>query len=291
MGLAGTDDFSVKVSADGASWREALRVDRASGRVSFPSGGAREMLAAPRTYYVDPAGDDAASGLAAGEAFATLQKAVNAALALDAAGNAVTIRLADGSYQGATMSRPMFDGSTLLVQGNAATPASVLIDGGPSGAAIRADAAGARLQVQGVKLTGQVGIWARYGGIVFVRGKVAYGAATARHVGADNGGYVEVIATVEIAGGGQEHFYSSQNGHVLMTGSTVTLTGTPAFSDAFAIAQYTGLVSAYSNSYSGAATGHRYRASGNGVIFVNAAGDMALPGDTAGLVTSGGQYG
>ncbi|MBY0610684.1 MAG: DUF2793 domain-containing protein [Beijerinckiaceae bacterium] len=38
MGLAGDDGFHLKVSADGASWREALTVDRASGIVSFPQG-------------------------------------------------------------------------------------------------------------------------------------------------------------------------------------------------------------------------------------------------------------
>lgn len=39
FGLAGDDDFHVKVSADGAAWHEAIIVDRASGRVSFPAGG------------------------------------------------------------------------------------------------------------------------------------------------------------------------------------------------------------------------------------------------------------
>jgi hypothetical protein len=289
MGLAGSDDFAVKVSADGAAWHEAIRVERATGRVRFPSGGVREMLAVPRTYHVGPAGSDANSGLSEGEAFATLQKAVDAALALDAAGNAVTIRLADGTYAGAAMSRPMFDGGTLTIQGNDAAPQNIVLDGG-AGPALRADAAGAKMSVRGVTLTGQIGLWGRYGAIVFLRGKVAFGPVTARHVGADNGAYVEIIATVEIAGGGQEHLYASQNGHILMTSSTVTLTGTPAFSDAFAVAQYTGLVSAYGNSYSGSATGQRYRASGNGVIFVNGAGEAALPGNVAGTVTSGGQY-
>jgi hypothetical protein len=289
MGLAGSDDFALKVSADGVGWHEAISVERATGRVRFPSGGAREMLAEPRTWYVGPAGDDANSGLSPGDAFATLQKAADAALALDAAGNAVTIQLADGTYAGAALSRPMFDGGTLLIRGNAAAPGNVLIDGG-AGPALSVDAAGARAQVEGVKLAGQIGLWARYGAIVFLRGKVAFGPVSARHVGADNGAYVEIIATVEIAGGAQQHFFSNQNGHILMTGSTVTLTGAPAFSNAFAVAQYTGLVSAYGNSYSGAATGMRYRASGNGVIFVNAGGETVLPGDVAGVVTSGGQY-
>ena len=38
VGLAGDDNLHVKVSADGATWREAIVVDRTSGVVSFPSG-------------------------------------------------------------------------------------------------------------------------------------------------------------------------------------------------------------------------------------------------------------
>ena len=38
MGLTGGDDFTVKVSADGAAFAEAIRVDKNSGKVAFPSG-------------------------------------------------------------------------------------------------------------------------------------------------------------------------------------------------------------------------------------------------------------
>lgn len=38
MGLAGTDGFAIKVSADGAQWSEALIVAPASGQVSLPAG-------------------------------------------------------------------------------------------------------------------------------------------------------------------------------------------------------------------------------------------------------------
>ena len=38
MGLAGNDNFSVKVSADGTTFTEALRIDAASGAVKFPAG-------------------------------------------------------------------------------------------------------------------------------------------------------------------------------------------------------------------------------------------------------------
>jgi hypothetical protein len=36
MGLAGNDDFSVKVSPNGSAFAEAIRIDRASGRVELP---------------------------------------------------------------------------------------------------------------------------------------------------------------------------------------------------------------------------------------------------------------
>lgn len=36
LGLTGDDDYNVKVSPDGSSWKEAMRIDRASGIVSFP---------------------------------------------------------------------------------------------------------------------------------------------------------------------------------------------------------------------------------------------------------------
>ncbi|WP_187970281.1 DUF2793 domain-containing protein [Aquibium microcysteis] len=39
LGLPGGDDFTLKVSSDGSAWTEAMRVDRASGAVSFPATG------------------------------------------------------------------------------------------------------------------------------------------------------------------------------------------------------------------------------------------------------------
>lgn len=38
FGLAGDDDFHVKVSPDGSSWTEALTIARATGQVSLPTG-------------------------------------------------------------------------------------------------------------------------------------------------------------------------------------------------------------------------------------------------------------
>ena len=44
MGLAGNDDFSIKVSGDGATFTEALRIDAATGAVAMPATGAHQIM-------------------------------------------------------------------------------------------------------------------------------------------------------------------------------------------------------------------------------------------------------
>ncbi|MGQ7792910.1 DUF2793 domain-containing protein [Faunimonas sp. B44] len=44
LGLIGDDDFSLKVSADGTSWTEALRIDRSTGAADFPLGAAQVQV-------------------------------------------------------------------------------------------------------------------------------------------------------------------------------------------------------------------------------------------------------
>ncbi|MFC7378519.1 DUF2793 domain-containing protein [Brevundimonas sp. GCM10030266] len=53
LGLVGGDDLTLKVSADGATWRTAFSVDRNSGRVSFAGGAGRRettMVAATAAW-------------------------------------------------------------------------------------------------------------------------------------------------------------------------------------------------------------------------------------------------
>lgn len=44
LGLIGGDDLTLKVSADGTTWHEALSVDRATGQVSLPKGVGRRVI-------------------------------------------------------------------------------------------------------------------------------------------------------------------------------------------------------------------------------------------------------
>ncbi|MEO0620202.1 MAG: DUF2793 domain-containing protein, partial [Pseudomonadota bacterium] len=55
-GLTGDDDFSIRASDDGATWRTALKVDKATGFVSFPSGAdlaTRDNLIINATFAVN----------------------------------------------------------------------------------------------------------------------------------------------------------------------------------------------------------------------------------------------
>ncbi len=44
MGLAGNDDFSIKVSATGGTWKEALHIDAASGSVTLLATRVRQII-------------------------------------------------------------------------------------------------------------------------------------------------------------------------------------------------------------------------------------------------------
>ena len=71
---------------------------------------------------------------------------------------------------------------------------------------------------------------------------------------------------------------------------SVTLTGTPAFSYAFANANLLGVMRVDGNTYTGAATGTRYAATNNGAVNTNGGGATYFPGNGAGTVSGGGLY-
>jgi hypothetical protein len=73
MGLAGEEDFSFKVSPDGAEWETGLRVAAADGRVTLPAG-----LTVQGTLNL-PGGSVARAALAAGSARSVIGRATGSA--------------------------------------------------------------------------------------------------------------------------------------------------------------------------------------------------------------------
>lgn len=306
FGLAGDDDWHVKVSPDGSAWTEALKVSRTDGRVLLPAGLAlsdqnqavarrhvREMLAANRTYYVRTDGADANTGLAdtASGAFLTIQKALNVAASLDMAGFTVTIQIGDGTYSGAIdIPATLGQASTagLAIAGNSATPGNVIVST-TSASAISA-AEGTRCLVKNLELrttTSGFGLNADGGTIQFQN--VRFGACAQGHIMCHNSGTATATGNYAISGASPIHLWARSGGTINTEARTVTLTGTPTFATAFAFCQ-NGEISCGGMTFVGSATGARYNTTLNGVINSAGGGAAYLPGNAAGSAATGGQY-
>lgn len=258
--------------------------------------GAREVLTAARTYYVRTDGSDSNSGLvdSSAGAFLTISKATAVAATLDVGTHQLTIKVGNGTWN-ENVSLPWVAGSTMpIFEGNTATPASCFIN--PSGGGICINNASAiRWSVKGFKVaTGSgagYGIAAQNTGSYVEYGSMDFGACFLIQVAALNGGVCAAAANYSITGGGAYHWYSfDRASSISVTSRTVTITGTPAFSSAFAYATRGAWVVATGNTYSGSATGKRYDAVKRGMIDTNGAGATALPGNVAGTVATDGAY-
>jgi copper chaperone CopZ len=218
----------------------------------------REVLSADRTYYVRADGADTNSGLGntAGAAFLTIQKAVNVAFtALDVSTYNVTLQIADGTYaENVTISAPCVGTGTLSIKGNSGTPANVVVS--PASGAAFTVSDNAKVTIPDLKTAG---------GRIVCSGNYSISAGATSHVAA-------------------------VNGNVRIQNVTVTLTGTPAFSTCYAIIWMNSLALLNGCTFSGSATGSRYDAYANGVIYTAGAGATYLPGDSGGTASAGGQY-
>jgi copper chaperone CopZ len=258
----------------------ALRAVRAS----------REVLSADRTYYVRADGADTNSGLGntAGAAFLTIQKAVNVAFtALDVSTYNVTLQIADGTYaENVTISAPCVGTGTLSIKGNSGTPANVVVS--PASGAAFTVSDNAKVTIQDLKTAGATyGIFSRRGAVVTFS-NVNF-ADVVQQIRAEDGGRIVCSGNYSISAGATSHV-AAVNGNVRIQNVTVTLTGTPAFSTCYAIIWMNSLALLNGCTFSGSATGSRYDAYANGVIYTAGAGATYLPGDSGGTASAGGQY-
>ena len=252
--------------------------------------GVREQLAANRTYYVRTDGSDGNNGLAnsSGGAVLTIQKAIDTVAALDLSIYNVTIQVADGTYGGAVLvSAPWVGSGTVTLQGNTSAPANALLSTGASDCITVL--AGATLTVTGFKLTNSGAFLLHSGGSIRFS-LLTFGACGSQQVRVTDGGRITASGNYTIDGGAGNHWSAVGNGIVRVQSRTITLTGTPAFSTAFANADLSSTVLVNGNTFSGSATGARYSATNNAVISSGGAGATYLPGNAAGSTGTGGQY-
>lgn len=258
----------------------------------------RKVLTANLNLYVATTGNDSTNtGLTAGSPFLTLQKAYNFLQQnYDLAGQYVaTINVAAGTYTAGLLANGPVTGATgyqnVVVNGtgagtNVSVGSSSTCFGAATGAqyivsncSIQSSGSGSNGVVTNDALS-RIGIGA---GVTF--GGMSGGA----HIFC-SGGLISVSNAYTIAGGAANHLLVSNPGSLITYGAiTVTLSGTPAFSN-FAIAQYLSQINVAGITFSGSATGTRYSASNNAIIYTNGGGASYLPGNSAGSTASGGLY-
>lgn len=146
MGLAGNDQFSVKVSADGSSWNTGLTID-GGGRVTMPNA---PLARAHRTAGTSTPAAGAETGFTT---LALQQGGVTLGLAAAGGGNALTVP-ADGLYLiCANITATASSGYTVNVRRNAAT--TLLALRGPTAVPLTIHASGIFQLYSGDRLTFQ----------------------------------------------------------------------------------------------------------------------------------------
>lgn len=292
FGLAGDDDWHVKVSPNGSTWHEALVVDRATGRVTFPSGGVRETLSANRTYFVSPSGSDSNNGLTAGAPLATINAAIAKCFKIDDGGFTLTIQLADGTYSGSVtlnLSRPIVGGGRLVITGNATTPGNVVIQGTYPVCNV---SGGAKLLLSNVRLQSTSNgslLQAAESADVHLSG-VEWGACQRYHIEASSQAIVTLVGndTIVASDTPLAHISLGTRATLLATNRTTTLTGSPTFTDFILVsgADY----AVWNHTFSGTASGRRHSVKLNGTVNTYGKGVNHFPGSVAGVTETGGQY-
>ena len=251
----------------------------------------RERLTGARTYYVRSDGSDGNDGLTddAGGAFLTIQKAVDTVAALDRSTYGVTIQVGAGSFANVVVSGWGPGSQSVVINGAGAGSTTIA---GSNVTALRVTNARVTIQNAALTTSGSFGhcIYAGPGAFVLF-GSVAFGAAINAHVFAEGSSRVVAAASYAITGSALAHVYARYTGaSVEIVGVTITLTGTPAFSAAFALATMLAQIELGACTFSGAATGTRYVASRNAVLSVSGGGATYLPGSGAGATNTGGLY-
>lgn len=230
----------------------------------------REPLGASRTYYVRTDGSDSNTGLAnnSGGAFATIAKAIDVVWdSLDCRNRNVVIQVADGTYTTPIYREgPKLGTGRVTIRGNLTTPANVLLNVTGNGVQMYN---GAWIIVEGIKIQAtQRALYAAWGGVIWFQ-NVDFGACGSHHLRA-SAGFIWCLGNYTISGGAPAHYAPHAGGVVYATGVTVTLTGTPAFSTAFALVESNGALEANAMTFSGSATGPRWITRSGGAINVGA---------------------
>lgn len=268
----------------------------ALGATSVSTLAGRTKLSANRTLFVRTDGNDGNDGSAndAAHAFLTVQRGVDVAFKnIDLNGFTLTIKLADGTYGRAVAFGPQLGEGTIVIAGNNATPANVILTatGISEFAGVVQASNGAQLTVQDLALntvTSGSCVYAS-GGANIQFSNLRFGACAGDHILANAGASIQVIGNYTINGNALRHAWSINGSFIDLGTNTVTLTGTPAWTNTGFQADNVSALLVNGITWSGAATGARYSVSMDSVISAFTSLTQ-LPGNAAGVANRGGEY-
>lgn len=278
----------------------------ASGRIfvgTRTSLNVREKLTAARTYYVRTDGSDSNTGLvdSAGGAFLTWQFAIDTAAGLDSSIYDVTIQWGSEtptktfSLGSGLIAKTMVGSGSIILVGDETTPGNVVLDQNSNtptdkDGIIYSDAVNTIYSIRGFTLTSS-GTGGTRNGLRLSTSKVTwknlvFGAGFGTQVRVLDNGIGECIGNYTISAGCAEH-WSCAGGMIRGETGTITLTGTPAWTGAFAVSNGgNAFILSGSNTFSGAATGTRYTIMRGGIIVGGT--ETYLPGNAQGTFVQGG---
>jgi hypothetical protein len=273
---------------------------------------ARTLLTADTTYYVRTDGNDANNGSAnnSANAFLTPQGAYDYLLAnVDAAGYFIKIKMASGTYTSSSHRRSTDEYSadtTVLTlnalvpgascvefEGDLTTPTNVVWDQTTADAtAVYIAAAGGLFRFEGIAMRatggGNASAFFQNTPAIMSWSKMDFGTFGAYHYHGGCGSVLKCFGDYTISGGAKCHVWMEGFECWDNESHTVTLTGTPNFTTAFVQADRNSMIFEYDVTYTGAATGVRYRFNDYGSIVHGADYDDLddlWPGDTNGIIT------
>lgn len=259
--------------------------------------GGREMLTANRTYYVRTDGNDSNTGLvnSAAGAFLTIQKAIDAAAALDCSIYNITIQLGAGTYVVTSIInlKSIIGSGTVTIIGDESTPGNVIIDGQGIVSLFSAVAVSyTTYKLKGFKLYSSTsnctfGIRSSKGSNVEFQ-NLDFGTGINQQLRADDGGAISCTGSYSISGGADNHV-AGVGGLIRIQAFTITINGTPAFSTAFVTLSYLTMAIMNGITFVGSATGKRYEVTMNGICLCGGSANY-FPGNSAGSTSTGGQY-
>lgn len=296
-GFARFDGTTGKLLKDGGAVIAPGDLDAgtAAKRTAFMAAiGAREVLTANRQYYVRSDGNDANDGLTntSGGAFASIQKAIDTAAALDSSIYDVSIATNRGSTTTLTLKRLLGNG-TLNIVGDEVTPSNCLVN--PAGTAFYSPgtAKGGNFLIAGFKIQSGGGQDVQCGSQVYITLRNNEYAGTANYRIYCTGGQIDVAGTGnKISGGGIGFVICDNHGVINFSNSTWTVTANVTFTSTFATSRWLGLIVSTSVTFTlggNTVTGPRYSSILNGVISTST-GANHFPGTSAGSTATGGQY-